>query len=174
MKKSILIFLSLFMMFGLVFSAFATSSDTATLGLTATINSYLTVSLDTATIATTLTGNGTGASFSTQPILTITSNIKSWKVTFASTNGNLKSTDSETIPYTVMASGGNSDITNNISSAYTITSTKKVCFTSSAKKTKKEGVQYTLTFAVPDQAIGTELYTAQAYTDTLTITIATN
>lgn len=173
MKKSILIFLSLFMMFGLVFSAFATSSNTATLGLSAEISPYLTVSLDKTAIATTLTGNGTGTTFVDKPILTITSNIKSWKVTFASTNGNLKSTDSETIPYTVMASGGNSDITNNISSAYTITSTEKVCFTS-AKKTKKEGVQYTLTFAVPDQAIGTELYTAQAYTDTLTITIATN
>jgi len=172
MKKSILIFLSLFMMFGLVFSAFATSSNTATLGLSAKISPYLTVSLDKTAIATTLTGNGTGTTFVDKPILTITSNIKSWKVTFKSTNGGLENAG-EVIPYTVMASGGNSDITNNISSAYTITSTKKVCFTS-AKKTKKEGVQYTLTFAVPDQAIGTELYTAQAYTDTLTITIATN
>jgi len=159
MKKYVLVALFAVAVFGV---AFATSPQTGSLSLSATVPEAFTLTVPTGTLSYTLDNSKATETWALGTV-TVISNVKDWTIGLSSANaGVLKlGTTTETIPYTVTLGslivnkslGDGTAATNQVSTAQT--------------RTPKAGTGYALSLSFGSA----DFFQAGVYTDTITVTI---
>jgi len=142
----------------------------ATIGITVNVASKLEASVDAATWTIALDNTGTAIDNSAQGQLTVKSSKSSYNVSFSSTNSGYLVNGTNSILYMIKVdtTGWAAGVYSNELSGYTqLTEGKKIVFQS---KTPTAGKTFNIGFNI---AAYTDYYVDGAYTDTITITIAT-
>jgi len=157
-----------FLIVGLVASGAAWGT---TIGVTVNAAAKLEVSVDTASWTIALDNSGTAIDVANQGQLTVKSSKSAYTVTFSSTNNGTLVSGSNTIPYRIKVdtSGWTTGVaTNNLSSYTQLTSAKAIVF---QLRTPTSGKTFAIGFNVEAY---TDYYVDGAYTDTITISIASS
>ena len=142
----------------------------ATIGITVNVAEKLEASVDAATWTIALDNSGAAIDLPAKGSLTVKSSKSSYKVTFSSAKNGVISDGSHDIVYKIKVdtTGWAAGVDSNELSSYTqLTSGKKIVFKS---KTPTEGKTFNIGFNIEAY---TDYYVDGAYTDTITITIAT-
>jgi hypothetical protein len=144
----------------------------ATIAITANAASKLEVSVDSDTWTIALDNTGAAYEDAGQGALTVKSSKSAYTVSFASANNGTLVKGTDTIPYKVKVdTAGWSGVATNNLSAYTqltAAATKTIVFSS---RTPTAGKTFDIGFKIDAYS---EYYVDGAYTDTITISIASN
>jgi hypothetical protein len=148
----------------------STAAWGATIGITVNAASKLDVSVDQSTWTIALDNSGTAIDVANQGAFTVKSSKSAYTVSFASGNNGTLINGSNSIPYKVKVdtASWSGVATNNLSSYTQLTAAKTIVFQS---RTPTAGKTFAIGFNIEAY---TDYYVDGAYTDTITISIASN
>jgi len=179
MKKLTVLLIAALLAVGFVGAA---ETSSGSLVVNGSVTGYTLLSVTDSPILVTFNGTGAAGTPDRTANLNLKANRTAWTVTFDSANDGLLVSPTagveatSKIPYKVQATlipavGFTFTGTNQLSSAVQLTEPKKIEATS-AGRTPKAGINYTLTVSAIDQADADILWQADtAYTDTITISV---